>query len=162
MKLSPHTFFVSIPLPSYAKILYRELKKNHFSVYVVGGFVRDHLLGRKNGDIDFATNAHPEQVMRIFPKTIPVGIKHGTVMAMIEGKVSEITTYRSEGKYDDHRHPTTVSFLNTIEEDLKRRDFTINAFAYDCDKEEVIDCFGGREDLQKKNPSFDWRSYRAI
>ena len=124
--------------------------ENGFSLYVVGGAVRDFLLGQENHDFDFCTNALPEDVLRIFPKVIPTGIKHGTVTVLYYGESFEVTTFRTEGKYSDKRHPDNVSFVKDLNEDLSRRDFTVNAFAADCRNGKIIDLFRGKRDLRKK------------
>lgn len=122
------------------------LQKNHFQAYFVGGSVRDLLLGREIGDIDIATSAKPDEVMQLFPKTIDVGAQHGTVIVLHEGEPFEVTTFRTEGKYEDYRRPSQVAFIAALEEDLKRRDFTVNAIAMDT-AGKIIDPFGGKEDL---------------
>src|SRR5690606_17965148 len=101
------------------------------------------------GDIDITTSATPEVIMEIFPKVIPVGIDHGTVIVRYQHESYEVTTFRLDGKYSDYRHPDSVTFISNIEEDLKRRDFTINAMAMDIDGN-IIDLFGGQEDLSNR------------
>ena len=116
--------------------------------YCVGGCVRDILLGKEPHDFDICTSAHPEkteEILKEFP-VIETGIKHGTVTVLVDGEPFEITTWRIDGKYSDNRRPENVTFTPSLEEDLKRRDFTINAMAFD--GEEVIDPFGGKEDLK--------------
>ncbi len=120
-----------------------------FSLYIVGGAVRDYLLGIKNHDYDFCTDAEPEEVMKIFRHVIPTGIKHGTVTVLFENESYEVTTFRTEGPYSDSRHPDKVSFVKSLEEDLSRRDFTVNAFAADCTTGEITDLFDGYSDLKK-------------
>ncbi|HOQ12602.1 MAG TPA: hypothetical protein PK104_09590, partial [Spirochaetota bacterium] len=105
--------------------------KKGYECYLVGGCVRDFLLGNETYDYDFATNARPEEVMNIFRKVVPTGIKHGTVTVLYGGMEFEVTTYRADGKYLDGRRPESVSFSDSLEEDVKRRDFTINGLAYD-------------------------------
>ena len=122
--------------------------ENGFSLYIVGGAVRDWLLGIPNSDYDFCTDATPEQVMGIFRKVIPTGIKHGTVTVLFVGESYEVTTFRTEGAYSDSRHPDSVKFVRNLEEDLSRRDFTVNAFAADCTDGTVTDLFGGIDDLR--------------
>lgn len=117
-----------------------------FAAYPVGGCVRDLLLGRKPGDWDVTTNALPEQVMTLFECVIPTGVKHGTVTVIVDGEHMEVTTFRGETGYSDGRHPDAVRFDATLEEDLSRRDFTINAMAL-APGGAVIDLFGGRDDL---------------
>lgn len=116
--------------------------------YCVGGCVRDILLGKEPQDFDICTSAHPEkteEILKEFP-VIETGIKHGTVTVLVDSEPFEITTWRIDGKYSDNRRPENVTFTPSLEEDLKRRDFTINAMAFD--GEEVIDPFGGKEDLK--------------
>jgi len=123
--------------------------KNGFECYLVGGCVRDLILGYEIYDYDFATNARPEQVMKLFRRVIPVGIKHGTVSVLIKDMEFEVTTYRADGKYLDGRRPEKVHFADTLEEDVLRRDFTINGLAYDLENDEIIDHVNGIEDLNK-------------
>ncbi|MCF6408210.1 CCA tRNA nucleotidyltransferase [Pseudalkalibacillus salsuginis] len=125
-----------------------KLQNHGFKAYIVGGVVRDRLLRRPTGDIDIATSAKPEEVQRIFPKTIPVGIEHGTVIVRHGKQSFEVTTFRSEGRYIDHRRPSEVEFHESIEADLSRRDFTINSLALDRNGG-IIDPFGGKEDLEQ-------------
>jgi tRNA nucleotidyltransferase (CCA-adding enzyme) len=117
--------------------------------YLVGGAVRDYLLGREVSDFDVATEARPEDVMRAFKRVVPTGIKHGTVTVLFKGLEVEVTTFRTESAYADGRHPDEVQFAATIEDDLSRRDFTINAMAFDLSSKELIDPHGGRGDLAK-------------
>ncbi|WP_027963356.1 CCA tRNA nucleotidyltransferase [Halalkalibacillus halophilus] len=133
----------------HASYIITELNKQGYEAYFVGGAVRDYLLNLPIGDIDLATNASPEEVMRIFSKTIPTGIKHGTILVIHEGKEYEVTTYRSESSYVDYRRPGKVDFVNNLVEDLSRRDFTINAIAMSLDGE-LIDPFQGQLDLKAK------------
>lgn len=125
------------------------LQDHGFSAYKVGGYVRDKLLGVPIHDIDIATSATPEQVISLFPQVIPTGIKHGTVTVVWEECFFEVTTYRVENSYSDRRHPDEVQFVNRIEEDLSRRDFTMNAMAMN-QAGELIDPFGGKDDLNQK------------
>ena len=127
----------------------RRLQDAGFPAYFVGGCVRDTLLGRPVHDWDIASAALPEEVTALFSKCVPTGIKHGTVTVLENGVSFEVTTFRTDGDYDDARHPNAVSFVRTLEEDLSRRDFTINAMAMDADGA-VTDLFGGREDLAGK------------
>ncbi len=126
------------------------LQKKGFECYLVGGSVRDLVLGSDIFDYDFATNAHPEDVMKEFRRVVPTGIKHGTVTIIMNGNHYEVTTYRSDGKYIDGRRPESVSFSKTLEEDVVRRDFTINGLAYDIKNEEIIDYVGGLKDIERK------------
>ena len=133
------------------KTLSNIFTKNNFHLYLVGGAIRDYLLGIENDDYDFATDANPEEVMSIFPhSTIPTGIKHGTVTVLFNSSSYEITTFRTEGDYADSRHPDNVSFTRDIATDLERRDFTINAIAYNVEEDKLIDLHSGQEDLDKK------------
>lgn len=131
----------------YKKILHT-LNKNGYDAYIVGGAVRDFLLGKKSSDIDITTNATPGTVMELFPEAYPTGIEFGTVTVMLEGEGYEVTTFRTDGEYLDGRRPEVVTFGETIEDDLSRRDFTINAMAMDADGK-IIDIFGGQDDLRK-------------
>lgn len=126
----------------------------HFSnagheLFVVGGAVRDALNGQKSHDYDFATSATPEEVQQIFTRVIPTGIAHGTVTVLFRNSRFEVTTYRTESSYSDQRHPDSVTFTRSLEEDLSRRDLTINAIAMDPRSGRIIDPFGGREDLRR-------------
>jgi len=136
-----------ISLPDDVKRIISALEKRGFEAYIVGGCVRDALLGRKPDDWDLTTSARPEEIKALFPRTIDTGIKHGTVTVLIGRNTYEVTTYRTDGIYEDGRHPTSVTFVPNLEEDLKRRDFTINAMAYNMDKG-LVDLFGGKEDLR--------------
>lgn len=118
------------------------------TAFLVGGCVRDRLLGRPLRDVDIATSARPEQVMELFASAIPTGLKHGTVTVREGGRLFEVTTYRREGKYTDSRRPDDVWFVGSIEEDLARRDFTINAIAFGSDGR-LVDPFGGADDLRR-------------
>ena len=125
------------------------IEKNGFEAVIVGGAVRDHLLQRKVNDIDVATSALPFEVKEIFSSTVDVGIEHGTVLVLDEGEPIEVTTYRTEGTYSDFRRPEEVAFVRNLEEDLQRRDFTINAMAFTKDGQ-VIDLYDGKDDLENK------------
>lgn len=131
------------------KRILKILKKNKKEGFLVGGAVRDLLLGRVANDLDFATNARPEETLEIFKEfqTIPLGIEFGTVVVVMDNEEFEITTYRADGEYSDSRKPNEVFFAETIEEDLSRRDFTINAMAMAADGE-IVDPFLGQEDLR--------------
>lgn len=121
-----------------------------FACHLVGGAVRDLLAGRPTTDYDFATDARPEQVMRLFARVIPTGVKHGTVTVLFRGFEMEVTTFRADGSYSDARHPDSVRFGASIEEDLKRRDFTINSMAIDLSTLALLDPHGGRSDLKAR------------
>jgi tRNA nucleotidyltransferase (CCA-adding enzyme) len=120
--------------------------------WLVGGAVRDALLrrARRPSDVDVATPARPEQVLRLFPRVVPTGIEHGTVTVLSEGMAIEVTTFRGEGAYLDARRPSSVRFLDEIEEDLSRRDFTVNALAWDPLRREFRDPFGGLDDVRAR------------
>ena len=135
-------------IPEGAKHIIDTLLSHGFEAYIVGGCVRDMLLGRVPEDWDITTSAKPDEVKSLFRRTVDTGIEHGTVTVLIKDESFEVTTYRMDGVYEDHRHPKEVVFTPSLEEDLKRRDFTINAMAYN-DEKGVIDLFGGRADLEK-------------
>lgn len=118
--------------------------------YLVGGAVRDYLIGREVSDFDIATDALPQETMRLFRRVVPTGVKHGTVTILYGVLSVEATTFRTESGYSDGRHPDAVSFASTIEEDLSRRDFTINAMAYDLRRKSLVDPHGGQADLSRR------------
>ena len=126
-----------------------KLKAAGFEAYFVGGSVRDAILGRPIHDVDIATSAYPEETKQVFARTIDVGIEHGTVLVLHGQQEYEITTFRTEDIYVDYRRPSQVSFVRSLEEDLKRRDFTVNAFALS-DKAQIIDLFAGLTDLENQ------------
>lgn len=128
----------------------RRLRDEGQRGWVVGGCVRDLLRGARAKDWDIATDAEPERVQKLFRKVIPTGIKHGTVTVLMAGTPYEVTTLRGEGAYEDGRRPTSVVFLQDITEDLARRDFTFNAIALDPLERQVIDPFGGEQDLRDR------------
>ena len=136
-------------LPEYVCEILDKLRNSGYEAYCVGGCVRDYLLGQCPDDYDVTTSALPEQIMKVFDgyKLLTVGLKHGTVTVIINRKTVEITTYRVDGNYTDHRHPSEVRFTPCLEEDLARRDLTINAMAYSPEKG-IIDPFGGHQDLK--------------
>ncbi|GKX68421.1 CCA tRNA nucleotidyltransferase [Inconstantimicrobium mannanitabidum] len=133
-------------IPSQASYIINTLYNNGFEAFLVGGCVRDSLLQKSPQDYDITTNALPEDVCRIFDKTIPTGIKHGTITVMVENNAYEVTTYRIDGEYLNNRSPEEVIFVSNIKEDLARRDFTINALAYN-DTDGLLDFFNGIDDL---------------
>lgn len=139
---------MEIQLPQAVKWILDELQKNGQEAYAVGGCVRDTILGRNPQDWDITTSARPEQVKAIFRKTIDTGIQHGTVTVMIDHIGYEVTTYRIDGEYEDARHPKEVTFTASLLEDLKRRDFTINAMAYN-EQDGLVDAFDGIRDLSR-------------
>ena len=137
-----------VVLPKEVLEILRRLNESGFAAYAVGGCVRDGLLGREPEDWDLTTSARPEQVMELFaPRCIPTGLQHGTVTVRENHRPFEVTTFRKDGSYSDHRHPDEVVFSDDLEEDLSRRDFTIGAMAMDA-RGEIVDPFGGREDLK--------------
>ncbi len=138
-----------IEIPQKAKYIIKTIMDAGFEAYVVGGCVRDSVLGRKPEDWDITTSAKPEQIKALFPRTIDTGIQHGTVTVMLDREGFEVTTYRIDGKYEDSRHPKEVTFTPNLAEDLKRRDFTINAMAYN-EETGLVDIFGGMEDIRRK------------
>jgi len=141
---------MNIVLEPGASALLDALHRAGFAAYAVGGCVRDSLLGLAPHDWDLCTAARPEQVMELFgeKQCIPTGLQHGTVTVKRDGKLYEITTFRTEGSYSDGRHPDSVAFVPDVREDLARRDFTINAMAYSAE-EGLCDPFGGQEDLAR-------------
>ena len=140
---------MKLTIPSDAEEILRVLNENGHEAYVVGGCVRDSILGRCPNDWDITTSASPYQVKELFPRTIDTGLQHGTVTVMMDKEGYEVTTYRVDGEYEDGRHPKQVTFTSSLEEDLKRRDFTINAMAYH-PKEGIVDLFHGMDDMQNK------------
>ena len=142
---------MKINLPPKVRYIINKIYQNNYEAYIVGGCVRDAILGFEPNDYDITTSASPNTIQEIFKdfKCIETGIEHGTVSVVIEDEIFEITTYRIEGEYKDHRRPDKVDFTDRLEEDLKRRDFTINAMAYN-EKKGLIDLFGGKEDLNNK------------
>ena len=137
---------MKIELPRKVVLIIKNLQRHGYDAYAVGGCVRDSILNRKPEDWDITTSAKPEQVKRIFRRTVDTGIEHGTVTVLIGKDGFEVTTYRVDGLYEDGRHPKEVTFTSRLEEDLKRRDFTNNAMAYN-DDERLVDAFGGMRDL---------------
>lgn len=140
---------MNINVPKNVKYIIDKFYENNFEAYMVGGCVRDSLLGILPKDYDITTSAKPNITESLFEKTIPTGIEHGTVTVVLEKENFEVTTYRTEGSYIDNRRPESVSFVSNIKEDLSRRDFTINAFAYN-DQEGLVDYFNGLTDLNNK------------
>lgn len=136
-----------IDLPEKVNRVIGVLQQHGFEAYAVGGCVRDSILGRMPEDWDITTSAQPEEVKALFHRTIDTGIQHGTVTVRMSGESFEVTTYRVDGEYEDGRHPKEVTFTSRLEEDLQRRDFTINAMAYN-ERDGLIDVFGGIEDLE--------------
>ena len=139
---------MEIKIPAPAEEILTKLNDNGYEAYVVGGCVRDMILGREPGDWDITTSALPEQVKQVFRRTVDTGIQHGTVTVMMGDEGYEVTTYRIDGEYADGRHPDSVTFTPSLTEDLKRRDFTINAMAYNGNTG-LVDEFGGMDDLDR-------------
>ncbi len=139
---------MKIALPEKVTYIIDKLTEQGFEAYAVGGCVRDTILGRTPMDWDITTSARPEQVKKLFSHTIDTGILHGTVTVMLAHEGFEVTTYRIDGEYEDARHPKEVQFTSNLLEDLKRRDFTINAMAYN-EKDGLVDAFEGIEDIKK-------------
>ncbi|MBQ2935925.1 MAG: CCA tRNA nucleotidyltransferase [Lachnospiraceae bacterium] len=138
-----------IQLPEKVKYIIDTIMEAGYEAYAVGGCIRDSILGREPDDWDITTSASPHQVKELFPRTLDTGLKHGTVTVMMDKEGFEVTTYRIDGEYEDGRHPKEVTFTSNLIEDLKRRDFTINAMAYN-EKNGLIDVFEGMEDIQRK------------
>lgn len=136
-----------LPLPEHVVEIVKILQENGYDAYAVGGCVRDMLMGKSAHDYDVTTAAPPEAVCKLFERTVPTGIAHGTVTVLSETAV-EVTTFRTEGGYSDSRHPDEVHFVSELELDLARRDFTVNAIAYSPETG-IIDPFGGIEDIKK-------------
>lgn len=138
---------MKIILPEDVKFIISRLISNGYEAYAVGGCVRDSIIRRVPGDWDITTSARPEEVKKLFRHTVDTGIMHGTVTVMLHRTGYEVTTYRLDGEYEDGRHPKNVEFTKSLIEDLKRRDFTINAMAYN-DEDGLVDEFDGRGDLR--------------
>ncbi len=139
---------MKITMPENVHKIITVLEAGGFEAYAVGGCVRDSVLGRIPNDWDITTSAKPEEVKGLFSHTIDTGIQHGTVTVLLDRQCYEVTTYRIDGKYEDGRHPTEVVFTPNLKEDLLRRDFTINAMAYNPERG-MVDLFGGMEDIKK-------------
>lgn len=137
-----------ICLPEKVNTVITALQSAGFEAYAVGGCVRDSILGREPEDWDITTSAMPEETKALFEKTFDTGIAHGTVTVLLDREAFEVTTYRIDGKYEDSRHPKEVIFTRSLKEDLLRRDFTINAMAYN-EKDGLVDIFGGLKDLKE-------------
>ena len=140
---------MKIVLPDDVKKIIETLEQNGYEGYAVGGCVRDSILGRMPNDWDITTSASPQQVKNLFLRTVDTGIQHGTVTVLMGKEGYEVTTYRVDGEYEDGRNPKEVTFTASLEEDLRRRDFTINAMAYTA-REGLVDIFGGRADIENK------------
>ncbi len=140
---------MKIELPEKVRFIIETIENAGFEAFAVGGCVRDSMMNRKPNDWDITTSAKPQEVKALFHRTIDTGIQHGTVTVMIKKEGFEVTTYRIDGEYEDSRHPKEVTFTPDLSEDLRRRDFTINAMAYN-DRTGLVDLFNGAEDLEKK------------
>lgn len=140
---------MNINIPDKVKFIIDTFYENNYEAFMVGGCIRDSLLLKDPKDYDIATSATPTITESLFDKTIPTGIKHGTITVLIDKEPFEVTTYRIEGKYKDNRRPDEISFVTDIKDDLSRRDFTINAFAYNS-REGLKDYFNGLEDLKNR------------
>lgn len=140
---------LKIEIPSGANEIIHSLQNNGYEAFLVGGCVRDSILGRPIHDYDITTSATPYEMMKVFKdkRIIETGLQHGTITIVINGEGYEVTTYRIDGNYSDSRRPDSVTFIRSLEEDLKRRDFTINAMAYN-DEVGLIDPFNGMEDIE--------------
>ena len=137
---------MKIVLPRKVMMIINNLQFHGYEAFAVGGCVRDSILAKRPEDWDITTSAKPEQIKKLFRRTVDTGIQHGTVTVIMGKDSFEVTTYRVDGAYEDSRHPKEVRFTNRLEEDLKRRDFTINAMAYN-DDVRLVDIFGGMQDL---------------
>lgn len=135
-----------IRAPESVLNILRTFERNGYDAYAVGGCIRDSILGTVPKDWDITTNALPSAIKELFEKTVDTGLKHGTVTVMPEGEAFEVTTFRIDGRYEDGRHPSYVEFTDRLEEDLRRRDFTMNAMAWN-EKRGIVDPFGGTEDI---------------
>lgn len=140
---------VMIQLPEKVKYIIETIMEAGYEAYAVGGCIRDSVLGRIPDDWDITTSATPYQVKELFKRTIDTGIQHGTVTVMLDKEGFEVTTYRIDGEYEDSRHPKEVTFTANLVEDLRRRDFTINAMAYN-DRAGLVDVFEGMKDIERK------------
>ena len=140
---------MNFKMPTNVQQVIDKLVEHGYEAYIVGGCVRDGCLGRKPSDWDVTTSARPCEIKRVFARTVDTGIAHGTVTVLIGGTGIEVTTYRIDGDYEDSRHPSSVEFTTNLGKDLQRRDFTINAMAYN-DKEGLIDPYGGLADLSRQ------------
>ena len=138
-----------LKIPEKIKFVLNTLTQNGYEAYIVGGCVRDSLLGLIPSDYDVTTSAKPQEILGLFEKTVPTGIKHGTVTVIIDNEPVEVTTFRTEGEYKDSRHPQNVEFVTDLREDLSRRDFTVNAMAFN-ETVGLVDLFGGVSDIKNK------------
>ena len=136
-------------IPTYVKAVISKIEENGYEAWLVGGCVRDMLSGITLHDYDIASNAPCEAISSLFDRVIETGIKHGTVTVISDGQPIEVTRYRIDGDYADHRRPDSVNFTGEFKDDLARRDFTVNAIGYN-EKRGIFDCFGGKEDIERK------------
>ncbi len=137
-------------VPEYVSKIADKLHDNGYEAWIVGGSIRDLIIGRSAYDYDIATDSPPETVLSIFRRAIPTGIKHGTVTILTGNHQVEVTTFRKDGKYSDKRRPDYITYASSIYEDLSRRDFTINGIAYNPITDEIIDPYGGQEDIHNR------------
>lgn len=140
---------MTIHLPDKVHKIIETLMAAGYEAYAVGGCIRDSILGREPNDWDITTSAKPEETKRLFLRTVDTGIKHGTVTVLLDREGFEVTTYRIDGVYEDARHPKEVTFTASLEEDLRRRDFTVNAMAYN-EETGLVDIFGGMQDIENR------------
>lgn len=140
---------MEITLPKQVKKIIETLEQAGYEAYAVGGCIRDSVLGRKPNDWDITTSARPLETKALFRRTVDTGLKHGTVTVLMDGEGYEVTTYRIDGEYEDGRHPKEVLFTSDLVEDLRRRDFTINAMAYN-EKDGMVDAFDGMGDMERR------------
>lgn len=140
---------MEITLPKQVKKIIETLEQAGYEAYAVGGCIRDSVLGRKSNDWDITTSARPMETKALFRRTVDTGLKHGTVTVLMDGEGYEVTTYRIDGEYEDGRHPKEVLFTSDLVEDLRRRDFTINAMAYN-EKDGMVDAFDGMGDMERR------------
>ena len=138
-----------LKLPPKVEYIIDILQRHGFEAYAVGGCVRDSVLALTPEDWDITTSAKPEEVKACFRRTVDTGIRHGTVTVMLDDEGFEVTTYRIDGRYTDGRHPDQVTFTPNLRDDLMRRDFTINAMAYN-DERGLVDLYGGMQDIQRR------------
>ncbi|MBQ5716931.1 MAG: hypothetical protein IIV63_04070, partial [Clostridia bacterium] len=136
-------------IPPYVAAVISKIEENGFEAWLVGGCVRDMLSGITPHDYDIASNAPCEAISSMFDRVIETGIKHGTVTVISDGQPIEVTRYRIDGDYADHRRPDSVNFTREFKDDLARRDFTVNAIGYN-ESRGIFDCFGGKEDIERK------------
>jgi tRNA nucleotidyltransferase/poly(A) polymerase len=142
--------YIQEPHFSVCRYIEHTLHQHGFEAWLVGGSVRDLLIEGRLSDLDYTTNAKPDEVQRIFPRTVPVGIQFGTILVIHRGHKVEITTYRADADYRDGRRPSTVHFAESLETDIQRRDFTVNGLAYNVSRAELADYCGGLADIERK------------